>query len=840
MSIQLRDYQQSVFDDINNMWDSGKNNIVAVLPTGAGKTILFSKLIETHNGSSVAIAHRQELVCQIALAFAKCGIYHRIIAPGNVIRNIVKVQMMELGRSFYDANAKCGVIGVDTLVRRGDELRDWLNSITLMVQDECFPSGTMIGDIPIEDIRVGDYVDTYNEKTSSMERRKVVRLFKNLKPKKMVRLTMGNHVIDCTENHPILTQKGWTDAKRINPNDTLYMVQNKNHKVCKVKTIQLPKNRTLLLFKKMLNSISFKTIKRDNEENEPQICVKKNEGKQSNELRGNQSKSQCNTQEDRTQAESSWWKWKTTYKGREKIIRFIMSFGFLESNCYKNRWLQTFRQLPALLQSGLWSLQFKDSNRSRWFKSRFNFSKKTGCEERQTIKAYGVDSVEILKQDNYGKLDIGSERNYVYNFEVEDLHTYTANGFIVHNCHHVLQKNKWGKAATMFPNARMLGVTATPERADGNGLGRHHDGLFDDMIVGPTMRELIDRGYLTDYRIFAPPGDLDLSSVEISKATGDYSKVKLSTAVEKSHILGDVVKHYIKIANGKLGITFCTNVEQATKTAENFNNAGVPAMVVSAKTPDIERAEILQKFKKRELLQLVNVDLFGEGFDLPSIEVVSMARPTKSYGLFIQIFGRALRPSEGKKTAIIIDHVGNVMEHGLPDAQRVWSLDRRPRRSKGPADTIPCKICTDCTGVFEKIYKECPYCGHIDEPTTRTNIKYVDGDLFELDTDTLKLMRGDVDKIDQSGEDFKKECEEKHMKPEWIGAHAKRHLANQESQVTLRETLAKWSGIQRFNGHTDSEIYRLFYFKFGVDMLTAQGLKKKECLELNDRVLEKC
>ena len=167
-----------------------------------------------------------------------------------------------------------------------------------------------------------------------------------------------------------------------------------------------------------------------------------------------------------------------------------------------------------------------------------------------------------------------------------------------------------------------------------------------------------------------------------------------------------MVDHYLRIAKGKLGVTFAVDVEAAGDIATAFKKAGVPAEIVTAKTPDTLRASILRRFRNRELLQLVNVDLFGEGFDLPAIEVVSMARPTQSFSLFAQQFGRALRPMDGKEHAIIIDHVGNVHRHGLPDAPRDWSLDRRERRSSKNVDiVIPTRTCPECAGAYERIRK---------------------------------------------------------------------------------------------------------------------------------------
>jgi len=421
--------------------------------------------------------------------------------------------------------------------------------------------------------------------------------------------------------------------------------------------------------------------------------------------------------------------------------------------------------------------------------------------------------------------------------------------------HHVLKANKWGAAAALFPNARGLLPTATPLRADGKGLGRHADGLVDVMVLAPSMRDIINMGYLTDYRIFAPPSDLDLSQVALSQATGDFNADQLRKAVHKSHITGDVVAHYLKLAPGKLGVTFAVDVEAATEIAAAFRAAGVPAEVVSAKTPDALRSQILRRFKAREILQLVNVDLFGEGFDLPAIEVVSFARPTESFALFCQQFGRALRlmlskqaaavhahltdeqrraaiAASEKPVAYIIDHVNNVLRHGLPDARREWSLDRRERRSSGKSDAIPMRVCVnpDCIHPYERIHKFCPYCGHYPPPPVRSSPEFVDGDLTELDAETLAALRGDISRIDN---------EPKipwNASPEIAGAVRKRHWERRESQHSLRNMIAWWAGLESAQGRGESESYRRFFYKFGVDVASAQTLNAKDAAELAGRL----
>lgn len=401
---------------------------------------------------------------------------------------------------------------------------------------------------------------------------------------------------------------------------------------------------------------------------------------------------------------------------------------------------------------------------------------------------------------------------------------------VIDEAHHVLRKNKWGKAIELFPNARGLFPTATPMRADGFGLGRHADGIIDVMVQGPSMRSLIAQGYLSDYRIFCPPSDLDLSTVSIS-AGGDYSPEPLRNAVHKSHITGDVVKHYLKIAPSKLGVTFAVDIQSAEEITLAFKDSGVPCEMITGKTPDGYRAHIMRRFRNREILQIVNVDILGEGVDVPAIEVVSMARPTQSFALYSQAFGRALRPLEGKEHAIIIDHVGNVLRHGLPDAARTWSLDRRERR-RHSVSSDPIKNCLECYAIISRLARECPFCGHYTPPQSRSAPEFVDGDLTELDPDVLSKMRGKIDTLDRPVHP-----------PNHLGRAAqlaivRRHRERYEQQLKLRAVVASWAGIYHDQGWEDFKIYRKFFHTFGIDIMTAQTLNQKDAAELEKKVLE--
>lgn len=205
---------------------------------------------------------------------------------------------------------------------------------------------------------------------------------------------------------------------------------------------------------------------------------------------------------------------------------------------------------------------------------------------------------------------------------------------IVDEGHHVQEDNIFGKAVMLFPNARGLFPTAHCIRADGSGLGRGNGGLADKLVVGPSARRLIDRGFLADYRLVAPPSDVDVSHVPTG-STGDFNPNKLRAAMhESTTIVGDVVREYIRFAGGKLGLTFAVDIESAEALKKAYERAHVPAAIITGDTSITDRARMMRDFRAKRILQLVSVDVLGEGTDVPAVEVVSMARPTQSFQLF--------------------------------------------------------------------------------------------------------------------------------------------------------------------------------------------------------------
>jgi DNA repair protein RadD len=299
---------------------------------------------------------------------------------------------------------------------------------------------------------------------------------------------------------------------------------------------------------------------------------------------------------------------------------------------------------------------------------------------------------------------------------------------------------KWKSVQDAYPNAFYVGLTATPQRLDGKGLGTH----FDEIIEGPTMRWLINSGYLAEFKIYAPPPvTLDMS--QVGHIGGEFNKHQMKEAVEKSTIVGDSIAEYRKHAMGTRCLIRSVGVEASAKVAEEFRKAGFAAVHLDAKTPAGERRRLFNDFKRGEITHLCNVDLFGEGIDIPGVESLIDLRPTDSLTFYLQYIGRMLRPAPGKSHGIYLDQVGNTMRHGMPDEVRAWSLDGKRKKKKPPA-VFQCKV---CFGTFGSPFRACPSCGAITVTSgSRAPPKQVDGELHELNAEMLAKSRYAKKKID--------------------------------------------------------------------------------------------
>lgn len=246
-----------------------------------------------------------------------------------------------------------------------------------------------------------------------------------------------------------------------------------------------------------------------------------------------------------------------------------------------------------------------------------------------------------------------------------------------------------------YPNAVVIGLTATPERTDGKGL----DDLFDDMVPVETVPTLIEQGYLVKPTCYVGP-TADLSGVRTKR--GDYDEQQLAEAMDKPKLTGDIIANWKRLASGKPTAVFAVNVAHAEHLAAEFRAAGVSAAVVSGETPRAKREAIIADWRAGYITVVVNVYVFVEGFDFPEMECVVLARPTQSISLFLQAVGRVMRPAPSKTGALILDHAGCCQLHGPPHIAREWTLEgmaRKRKEQKGEAGNL--KVCHVCDMVYE-------------------------------------------------------------------------------------------------------------------------------------------
>lgn len=298
---------------------------------------------------------------------------------------------------------------------------------------------------------------------------------------------------------------------------------------------------------------------------------------------------------------------------------------------------------------------------------------------------------------------------------------------IIDEAHHAIPGSSWGKCLERWSKAVTCGVTATPERLSGEGL----DHFFDNMIMGPTVAELIEGGYLSPYRMYAPPRQIDTSVLHVRG--GDFVRSEASDMMNRPHIHGDAIGHYKKHLNGAPAIAFCTDVKHAESFAVQCRAEGLRAASIDGTLSKADRDQRTGDFAAGRLHILVSCDLINEGYDVPGAMGCINLRPTESLSLCLQQWGRVLRYQPGK-TAIILDHVGNSMRHGLPDMDREWALQgsKRKGKSKRDPDDFPVKNCPRCGTVNLSSEPICVGCGHKFEIKAR-DILQVDGELTEIE-----------------------------------------------------------------------------------------------------------
>jgi superfamily II DNA or RNA helicase len=292
---------------------------------------------------------------------------------------------------------------------------------------------------------------------------------------------------------------------------------------------------------------------------------------------------------------------------------------------------------------------------------------------------------------------------------------------VVDEAHHT-NAGTWRNVVEHFSAVKLLGVTATPIRGDGRGLGE----WYQSMVLGPSSQQLTEAGFLASAKVLAPPG-FDTSGLR--KRMGDFDQKQAAQRVNT--IMGDCVGHYRKHLPNQTAIAFCCSVAHAEAVADLFKSAGIAAASIDGTMSNDCRQDLLQRLGSGKIKVLTSCALIGEGVDVPSVGGCILLRPTESVGLHLQMIGRCLRPLDGK-SAVVLDHVGNTLRLGHHLEERNWSLDGIKKRDDNAAPSV--KVCPVCFATSPSAAQVCEECGNIFPAPERHELKQVDGELVEVST----------------------------------------------------------------------------------------------------------
>jgi DNA repair protein RadD len=346
---------------------------------------------------------------------------------------------------------------------------------------------------------------------------------------------------------------------------------------------------------------------------------------------------------------------------------------------------------------------------------------------------------------------------------------------VIDECHHC-PANTYRKIIDNYPDAVLIGLTATPCRGDGRGLG----GIFDTIVESPQVSPLIDMGYLVKTRVYAPL-DPDLRGVQTR--IGDYVESQLADRMDRPKLVGDIATHWHKYGERRKTVAFAVNVQHSIHIRDEFIKSGVRAEHIDGTTPKPERDAILARLASGETELVTNCMVLTEGWDLPAVACCILARPTKKMGLYRQMIGRILRPADGKADAVVLDHSGAVFRHGFVEDHVEWTLDPERRAESPTHNARVCESgsrlleCTQC-GTLRVAGLACGHCGFLPKRPPR-DVDFSDGELGRVDRD----RRVHADLLDPATRNMWHRmlayiAEERGYKPGWIAHQYKTKFGN--------------------------------------------------------------
>ena len=673
----LRPLQERAIQGLRESLRAGKRRSIIQAPTGFGKTIVASHIVDGALKKQKRVAFCVPSLSLIDQTFER--MVENGIDPSDI-------GVMQADHPWRRPNAPVQICSLLTVKSRG------YPDVDFVIVDECFAAGTMVltpsGEVPIETLKRGDEV------VSAFGRDVILGVSERAASILRIKLSNGR-TIDVTRNHRFFTSAGWRYAHELEARSRLFCEEavrslwsnvwaKGNVEPCSARIRVEPEDILLRIL-----------LEEEQSPDEQTVSYRQNESVFDG---------------TRSSAEVPWreWKWNDC-SAEETSGNAGVRMGGRNSDTYEggvSKW-----NLPALLQAGFMQSSQYDRHRGRRVQSQRS-GEGSRPEEGLVNEWVRVENIEDIEQ-----------RCAVYNIHVARHPSYFANGVLVHNCH--LRYSVIDNWIDDHPDKIFIGLTATPWS---KGLGDR----FNNLIIPTSIAELTEQGWLTPLRAFAPSKP-DLSDVKI--VAGDYHNGQLSEKMSGKSIVGDVVSTWLDKAENRPTMVFAVDRAHADKLHVEFSRMGVRSAYVDANTPREERNEILRDLNSGLIRVICSVSTMTTGIDA-DIRCISFCRPTKSEILWVQSIGRGLRTAEGKKDCILLDHSGTALSLGLPAEithmeLRTSTSERGEREKKAPKEKCDLPIeCMRCDVLIPVAASECPNCGWRPRRTSPVHVE--EGDLLEI------------------------------------------------------------------------------------------------------------
>lgn len=682
----------------------------------SGKTIIAAEILRRFTDSNPAkrglfIAHRKELLEQTVAKI-------KLVAPRTTV-GLVQAKHNEAARRLV-------VASVQTLAR-GQRMADIAKhgEIGIVIVDECFVRGTLVDNTPIERLRDGDTVSAWCEETGAFTEARVTRVMRTVAPSHLFKIEAGGRTLIGTRNHPVMTRNGWMELGYLTTSDEVLLHEESTLRSVWRSEPEASIDHATVLLSTMCRESSRgaaqevdrelrgvrnsdradQTASGRSQKGGPRLLLEVvrsggpppglicHDGENQQTLRsgadaraesddqGNVSGEDARDAADRGPlATREGRQWAPCHgPGDDTGVGAGCELGHASDRADRDP--RTWN--ADALQDRHRECGDEDRGRGRRPITSSDLQTRGGRQEGRVSSWTRVDRVQVLERGRDEEYDRVCPDGAVYNLEVEGLHTYTANGVVVHNCHHApspTYRRVLSAIRERYPGIKLVGVTATPGREDGTAL----DSVFDVIAFERNLFDMIRDGWLVPPVGVRVELDLDFDSVDTDD-DGEFRKAGLSKLMNKPAVNHAIVEAWGRFGQDRKMLAFCVDVQHAKDLAAAFREHGFSASHIDGAMKDAEREKNLRDFREGRIKILANCEIAIEGYDDPSTEGIIMARPTQSQALFIQAVGRGLRLYPGKTDCLVLDIVGNSDRHQLVQLASLAGLDPL-RASVGDGD----------------------------------------------------------------------------------------------------------------------------------------------------------